>query len=118
MHVVNTEVFNEGMKYTDAFYVATRFCMWQRDAKHSFIRISAEVRYVKSVNGIAKGKRQIFARYSSICSFDQHLLKRIVIRIWMMGLTIKVRILFEQNQSLECEFLRSATIGKTTDVIN
>lgn len=56
MYVVSSEVFNEGMKYTDAFYVATRFCMWQRDSKHSSLRISAEVRYVKNVNGIAKGK--------------------------------------------------------------
>lgn len=56
MYVVNSEVFNEGMKYTDAFYVATRFCIWQRDNKKSALRISAEVRYVKNVNAIAKGK--------------------------------------------------------------
>ena len=56
MYVVNTEVFNEGMKYTDAFYVATRFCMFQRNAKHSSLRVTAEVKYVKNVNAIAKGK--------------------------------------------------------------
>lgn len=60
MYVINTEVFNEGMRYTDAFFVATRFCMWQRDAKSSSLRITAEVRYVKSVNGIAKCKRILF----------------------------------------------------------
>ena len=59
MYVVNTEVYNEGMKYTDAFFVATRFCMFQRDVKHSFLRITAEVRYVKNVNGIAKCKKNV-----------------------------------------------------------
>jgi hypothetical protein len=57
MYVISTEVNNEGMKYTDAFYVATRFCMVQRDAGHSSLRISAEIRYIKNVNGIARGKR-------------------------------------------------------------
>jgi hypothetical protein len=56
MYVVNTEVYNEGMKYTDAFYVATRFCMFQRSAKHSSLRVTAEVKYVKNVNAIAKCK--------------------------------------------------------------
>ncbi len=60
--MINTEVFNEGMKYTDAFFVATRFCMFQRDAKKSSLRITAEVRYVKSVNGIARCKK-IFYDY-------------------------------------------------------
>jgi hypothetical protein len=54
--VVSTEVHNEGMKYTDAFFVATRFCMVQRDAEHTALRISAEIKYVKSVNGIARGR--------------------------------------------------------------
>ena len=62
MYVVSSEVFNEGMKYTDAFYVATRFCIWQRDVKQSSLRISAEVRYVKNVNGIAKGKTDLSDR--------------------------------------------------------
>jgi hypothetical protein len=61
MYAVNTEVYNEGMRYTDAFYVATRFCMFQQDAQHSSLRISAEVRYVKNVNAIAKGERMWFA---------------------------------------------------------
>lgn len=56
LYVVSAEVFNEGMKYTDAFYVATRFCLFQHDAKRSHLRISAEVKYIKSVNGIARGK--------------------------------------------------------------
>jgi hypothetical protein len=48
------------MKYTDAFIVATRFCMFQCDAKHSSLRVSAEVKYVKNVNAIAKGKTKLF----------------------------------------------------------
>lgn len=59
LYVVSTEVTNEGMKYTDAFYVATKFCIIQRDAEQSLLRVSAEVRYVKSVNGIARGNDEL-----------------------------------------------------------
>jgi len=48
------------MKYTDAFYVATRFCMTQRDAEHSALRVTAEIKYIKNVNGIVKSKSKIF----------------------------------------------------------
>jgi hypothetical protein len=50
------------MKYTDAFYVATRFCMIQRDSEHSSLRITAEIRYIKNVNGFIKSKK-IFLIY-------------------------------------------------------
>jgi hypothetical protein len=48
------------MKYTDAFYVATRFCMTQRDAEHCSLLATAEVRYVKNVNSIVKSKENVF----------------------------------------------------------
>ncbi|CAF0794972.1 unnamed protein product [Adineta steineri] len=54
VYVINTDVYNEGVKYTDSFYVASRYCMYQRDAKHSSLRISAEIKYIKSVNGFIK----------------------------------------------------------------
>lgn len=56
IYVLSSEVYNEGMKYTDAFYVATKFCMTQRDAEHSSLRATAEVRYTKSVNGFIRSK--------------------------------------------------------------
>ena len=61
LYVVNSDVYNEGMKYTDTFFVATRFCMFQRDAKHSFFRVTAEVKYVKNVNAIIKCKANLYA---------------------------------------------------------
>ncbi|CAF3574836.1 unnamed protein product [Adineta steineri] len=54
MYVLSTEVYNEGMKYTDAFYVATKFCMVQCDSEHSSLRVTAEIRYIKSVYGFIK----------------------------------------------------------------
>ncbi|CAF1025742.1 unnamed protein product [Rotaria magnacalcarata] len=54
MYILNTEIYNEGMKYTDAFYVTTRFCMVQYDAQHSSLRVTAETQYVKNVNGLIK----------------------------------------------------------------
>ena len=44
------------MKYTDAFYVATQFCLLQRDTEHCGLKISAEIRYLKQVNGFIKCK--------------------------------------------------------------
>jgi hypothetical protein len=52
------------MKYTDTFFVTTRTCMFQRDAKYSSLRTTAEVRYVKSVNGIAKCKKILYFVFS------------------------------------------------------
>ncbi|CAF1135138.1 unnamed protein product [Rotaria sp. Silwood1] len=54
MYILNTEVYNEGIRYTDTFYVATRFCMIQYDAEHSSLRITAEMRYIKHINGFIK----------------------------------------------------------------
>ncbi|CAF4811660.1 unnamed protein product, partial [Rotaria sp. Silwood1] len=54
MYILNTEIYNEGMRYTDAFYVTTRFCMIQYDAEHSSLRITAEMRYIKHINGFIK----------------------------------------------------------------
>ncbi|UJR14583.1 hypothetical protein I4U23_001578 [Adineta vaga] len=54
LYVINTEVHNEGVKYTDAFFVATRYCMFQRNAKHSHLKITAEIKYLKSVNLVVK----------------------------------------------------------------
>jgi hypothetical protein len=57
MYILSSEVYNEGMKYTDSFYVATRFCMVQHDAEHSSLRVTAEIRYIKNVNSLVKGKK-------------------------------------------------------------
>ncbi|CAF0743886.1 unnamed protein product [Adineta ricciae] len=54
LYVVSTGVYNEGVKYTDSFFVATRYCMFQRDAKHCQLRITAEVKYIKSVNAFIR----------------------------------------------------------------
>lgn len=53
------------MKYTDAFYVTTKFCMYQRDVKLAFLRVTAEVRYVKTVNAIARCKRTNISHFNS-----------------------------------------------------
>ncbi len=66
MYVLNCEVYNEGMKYTDAFYVATRFCMVQRDSEHSSLKVTGEIRYIKNVNSFIKCNEKIFSKFSII----------------------------------------------------
>ncbi|CAF3313388.1 unnamed protein product [Rotaria socialis] len=53
-YVVRADVYNEGMKYTDAFFVATQFCLFQSDAEHCALRVTAQVKYIKNVNAIAR----------------------------------------------------------------
>lgn len=72
IYVLSSEVYNEGMKYTDAFYVATKFCMTQRDAGHSFLHATAEVRYTKNVNSFIRSKYRMFHsidQFKSACLF-------------------------------------------------
>jgi hypothetical protein len=69
IYVLSSEVYNEGMKYTDAFYVATRFCMTQRDAEHSSLKVTAEIKYIKNVNGIVKCKTKIFNNLFLLINF-------------------------------------------------
>jgi len=60
MYVIRTEIYNEGVKYTDAFFVATQYCLFQLDAEHSSLRMSTELKYIKNVNGIIKCKRILY----------------------------------------------------------
>lgn len=63
------------MKYTDSFYVATKFCMIQKDAEYSSLKVTAEVKYIKNVYGLIKSmnkneERKIeFLKYCFFFSF-------------------------------------------------
>lgn len=57
IYVLSSESYNEGMKYADTFSIATRYCIYQRDADHSSLVISAEPRFVKYVNSIVKSMK-------------------------------------------------------------
>ena len=55
-YVVNAEVRNEGIKYADSFYVATRYCLVQVGGDRTHLRVTCEVKYVKTVMGMIKSK--------------------------------------------------------------
>lgn len=57
IYILYSEVYNEGIKYADTFYVATQFCMIQKDPEHSSLRTTAEIRYIKNVNSLIKSKK-------------------------------------------------------------
>ncbi|CAF4262233.1 unnamed protein product [Rotaria socialis] len=52
--VLDTEIRNEGIKYADAFYVASRYCLVQIGPNKSHLKVTCEVRYVKSLMAIIK----------------------------------------------------------------
>ncbi|CAF4989167.1 unnamed protein product, partial [Rotaria sp. Silwood1] len=53
-YIVDTEVRNEGIKYADAFFVASRYCLVQTGPNKSHLKVTCEVRYLKSLMIIIK----------------------------------------------------------------
>ncbi|CAM4825661.1 unnamed protein product [Rotaria magnacalcarata] len=53
-YIVDTEVRNEGIKYADAFFVASRYCLVQLGLNKSHLKVTCEVRYVRSLMIIIK----------------------------------------------------------------
>ncbi|CAF3390784.1 unnamed protein product [Rotaria socialis] len=52
--VVETEVSNEGVKFSDTFCLLIRFCIVQTSPTTTNLLVTARINYVKSVNGIIK----------------------------------------------------------------
>jgi hypothetical protein len=55
-YIIDTEVRNEGIKYADAFFIASRYCLVQIGPNKSYLKVTCEVRYVKSLMMIIKCK--------------------------------------------------------------
>ncbi|CAF1235827.1 unnamed protein product [Rotaria magnacalcarata] len=52
--VIETEVSNEGVKFSDTFCLLIRFCIVQTSPTTTHLLVTARIHYVKSVNGIIK----------------------------------------------------------------
>jgi hypothetical protein len=59
-YVIDTEVRNEGIKYADSFFVASRYCLIQIAPNKSHLKVTCEVRYVKSLMAIIKSTLNYF----------------------------------------------------------
>ena len=68
-YIIDTEVRNEGIKYADTFFVASRYCLVQIGPNKSHLKVTCEVRYVKSVMMIIKCNSSFFSLFNlkSIC---------------------------------------------------
>ncbi|CAF0932954.1 unnamed protein product [Rotaria sp. Silwood1] len=53
-YIVETEVFNEGVKYSDTFSLAIRYCIVQTSVTTTHLRVTAHVRFCKSPIGFIK----------------------------------------------------------------
>ncbi|CAF2809791.1 unnamed protein product [Rotaria sp. Silwood2] len=58
-YIVDTEVRNEGIKYADAFFVASRYCLIQTGPNKSHLKVTCEVRYIRSLMIIIKCKYKL-----------------------------------------------------------
>ena len=68
-YIIDTEVRNEGIKYADTFFVASRYCLVQIGPNKSHLKVTCEVRYVKSVMMIIKCTTCIFLSMESSIDF-------------------------------------------------
>ncbi len=59
-YIIDTEVRNEGIKYADSFFVASRYCLVQIGPNKSHLKVTCEVTYVKSLMAIIKSKFRLF----------------------------------------------------------
>jgi len=57
-YVIETEVFNKGIPYADSFHIFTLYCLTRLAGNRCRMRIHSEVRYTKSMMGIAKSMIQ------------------------------------------------------------
>ena len=62
-YILETEVFNEGVKYTDTFSLILRYCLIQTSPLITHIKVTAQVQYHKNVNFVIK-------RSSTLASLD------------------------------------------------
>lgn len=53
-YVLETEVCNDGVKYSDTFSLFIRYCLVQISPTTTNLRVTAQVRFCKPVNGIIK----------------------------------------------------------------
>ncbi|UJR28022.1 hypothetical protein I4U23_009281 [Adineta vaga] len=53
-YVLETEVCNEGVKFSDTFCLCMRYCLVQTSITTTHFRVTAEVRFCKSMNSLMK----------------------------------------------------------------
>jgi len=52
--MLETDVYNEGVKFSDTFSLILRYCLVQTSVTTTHLRVTANIIYNKSVNGIIK----------------------------------------------------------------
>jgi hypothetical protein len=52
--MLETEVYNEGVKFSDTFSLILRYCLVQTSLTTTHLRVTAQIIYNKSVNGFIK----------------------------------------------------------------
>ena len=56
IHVIDTEVVNAGVPYSDNFYVINRYCITRVAKNRTRLRITSQIKYRKNVWGLVKSK--------------------------------------------------------------
>ena len=52
--MLETEVCNEGVRYSDTFSLTMRYCLVQMSLTTTNLRVTAQITYIKSVNQFIK----------------------------------------------------------------
>ena len=67
-YILEAEVFNEGVRYSDSFSLCIRYCLVQTSFTTTNLRITALVRFFKTVNGLVK-RKFLKISFLLICKF-------------------------------------------------
>jgi len=62
-YILETEVSNEGVKFSDTFYLSIRYCLVQKSVTTTNLRVTAQIHFSKTVNGFLK-RSYLFLKFS------------------------------------------------------
>ncbi len=62
-YILEAEVCNEGVKYSDTFSLSLRYCSVQTSVTTTNLRVTAQIRFCKTINTFVK--RAYFSLYFS-----------------------------------------------------
>ena len=74
-YVIEAEVSNSGVKFSDTFIFSIRYCLVQKSVSTTHVRITGHVQFIKSVYSLVKRNHECFFLFESVqyfanCLFD------------------------------------------------
>lgn len=90
LHIVESEVFNEGVQYSDCFSLTLRYCLFRISANQTRFRVTAQVSFIKSLNSVIKSlfddRKRISTNFDAFSFLRNHWAQRLFsVERWPQG---------------------------------